>query len=552
VNRTQDTLLEYSSRETETNSSAMRCRYLRHGCCLTWCLAWVSILSLKLLRMTTRARMQASQPEAVFSLPTMTPTKASSYRRVLAAIARAGMALHVDMLNQSLRTQSSYQLQPLTPCHENEPTCPHMVKRLSLLNADLLFWNDSAQADLIYSNDPTSTHPRTPTLLMDALLTNRHAWARTRPSHFVLTVEASGGFGVGACSDAEMGHVCGHRCLQVPYVTAVHLAAHVVPGANGSATDFHMRRDHPQSTNLMGALDAFVGPVYNQTARPVLRRTLVSQLARASPRRQSNFVHLPISDVHSRSTRGAKKNTVRARVQLELYTALRRSQFCLMPLGDSLTRELFYDSLLNGCVPVIFRVQVHAYNQLFGKHLPIGDACVVINADPWNSRIGELSLPEGAGTLGDALISVLRRIPAPRVAVYRRVVRQVWQFLQYSMAPIGAEPDAMAVALGLTYKVARERGLLPAGRVPNAAADQHLSGLPYTQSEMAPLPYGSCQMNCSPSNLGVVRRVPLLAKLLPMRWIAGAYYSLFFGRLCFEGDNGYAPWLEWHPKRLAQ
>eukprot|EP00966_Prymnesium_polylepis_P148337 3426481-Prymnesium_polylepis.2 len=109
----------------------------------------------------------------------------------------------------------------------------------------------------------------------------------------------------------------------------------------------------------------------------------------------------------------------------------------------------------------------------------------------------------------------------------------------------------MAVALGLTYKVARERGLLPAGGVPNVAADHHLRRLLWTQSESPRLPYGSCQVNCTPANLGIVRRFPLLAKLLPMRSIAGAYYFLFLGQLCFENDNGYAPWLEWRPQRLV-
>ena len=69
----------------------------------------------------------------------------------------------------------------------------------------------------------------------------------------------------------------------------------------------------------------------------------------------------------------------------------------------------------------------------------------------------------------------------------------------------------------------------------NARADVYLAGLERTRSEPDPMPY-FCQHNCTPANIGIVRRLPVLARLLPVRWFAGSYYSLLFGEVCSESQ----------------
>ena len=162
---------------------------------------------------------------------------------------------------------------------------------------------------------------------------------------------------------------------------------------------------------------------------------------------------------------------------------------------------------------------------------------VILNLDPWRYHDDDArppaSLLEDLPTLGEALLTALGRVPIEAIQAYRHNIRQLWQFLQFSAH--GGEPDAFYVGLGLVYKIAHERGL--AAAMPNAKADLYLAGLANgerTRSEPDPMPYGLCQHNCTPANLGIVRRLPVLTRLLPMRWLAGSYYSLLFGVVCSE------------------
>jgi hypothetical protein len=52
---------------------------------------------------------------------------------------------------------------------------------------------------------------------------------------------------------------------------------------------------------------------------------------------------------------------------LQMYNLAVRSQFCLQPAGDTLTRSHFFVSVLSGCVPVIFDRQV---SSLYSSAVP--------------------------------------------------------------------------------------------------------------------------------------------------------------------------------------
>jgi hypothetical protein len=666
--------------------------------CLVLCLVALvlSLLALKVRRVAQRAE---NGPATVFSLPTMSVEEASKHRQVLLAIAHAGMALRIAVHSGSHNTQS--RLSVITHCEgSDDGGCAHMVRRSGMIadvrslltrmpHADVvLSWRDIRHADVAYGDMRTGTHPQIPTVSSAIAFGELAAMGA---SHFAFVEEASGGLGVGACEDARIGRACAHRCVQLPYATAVHLGAHLLSSptaklahaasSNASRpTPSHPSQDalaqdgvHLSSqdghSELTRALDAFVGAAtddpsstmsHDMSTRPVLltyigsathlwRATLVSQLTSASsarllqlrhewraqgqmqaagahpisartdasasrgisgraqhlhsataaaavtgtgtgpttppsPERSWSyslppsatsipFVHVNVSELAIRTQAHALQQAQRAGtsaggikdaaadlLQLELHAALRRSRFCLMPLGNTFVRALFYDALLRGCIPVIFRVQAQVYNELLGKHLPIGRLCVLINADPWDQRIGELALPEGFSTLGTALLHVLERIPDAQLASYRRAIRKLWQFLQFSSPHLHGEPDAMSVALGLVYKISAERHLTGRSEV-NMQADRLLFGrskgadgqssrLPTTRAESDRLPFGTCQRECKPSNLGLVQLFPVLEKWMPMHWLATSYFSLL-GHVCFHNGKGYSPWREWRPVGLV-
>ena len=56
------------------------------------------------------------------------------------------------------------------------------------------------------------------------------------------------------------------------------------------------------------------------------------------------------------------------------YAAMRESVFCLMPGGDGITRNAFYQSLLMGCIPVVFRSDpVYFAQYAFSRVIPYAD-----------------------------------------------------------------------------------------------------------------------------------------------------------------------------------
>ena len=54
------------------------------------------------------------------------------------------------------------------------------------------------------------------------------------------------------------------------------------------------------------------------------------------------------------------------------------SHYSLQPHGDKQTRRGFYNSLLCGCIPVIFENNVHIYKEIFQDYIKIEDICVII------------------------------------------------------------------------------------------------------------------------------------------------------------------------------
>ncbi|KAI9322073.1 exostosin family-domain-containing protein [Zopfochytrium polystomum] len=95
---------------------------------------------------------------------------------------------------------------------------------------------------------------------------------------------------------------------------------------------------------------------------------------------------------------------------------MQNSVFCLQPRGDTLTRVDFWESILNGCIPVVFTPRRHL-DLPFNTRLPWHDLCVVLHDERAHA------------------IDTLAQIPAARVARMQRTILRYKHLFQYSLAP---------------------------------------------------------------------------------------------------------------------
>ena len=101
-----------------------------------------------------------------------------------------------------------------------------------------------------------------------------------------------------------------------------------------------------------------------------------------------------------------------------------KTVFCLTPPGDSLTRKSLFDSLLSGCIPVVFATAT--VNQYFW-HITAEDVDRVSIYIP-----GQSILEQGVNFL-----DVLRAIPYAKIREMQASIEQLAPTLQYSVVPEG-------------------------------------------------------------------------------------------------------------------
>ena len=555
------------------------------ACSLAKCLALLiatSLLVLKLRRAWQRKQLREAGPASLVSLPLMSMQEAEEHQRRLRSLARVGLLLRVQfdvdgaqsrqrcstlrfdcsaawMANwQSGCTQMQHVVVQQRVNSSIPKDCPDEGTFGLLLgeNRRAAHQQRVAPADLTFSGPLYSWPHRAASasgstgggVLSPALRimntgvlsmseTERRIMRAAGLTTFIWSTEIAGGYGEssGPCRDSGYGRwlsACGPRCIQVPYVQRVHNSG----GANRAARDMVRGTDRDVLLTFVGDGRAH-------------RKMLLGQLLDAERHREHNgsrrlFLWTRWSELHKsalrqthRRDRNATKHTHKLQlaemVEIGVHAAMSQSQFCLQPPGDSLTRASFYDALLRGCVPVIFRVQVQSYNELFAKHLPIGRLAVVVDIDPWATSPTGLSNGE---TFGSALLRALASVPSSSLDRIRKQIALLWPFLQF--AAHAGELDALAVALGTVYKIARERGVAQAtNRLANRILDQRRELLGPTRAEPEPFAYGTCARTCAPEQLGFVKRFPLIGYLLPMRPLAAAYYSLVWGEVCAEADG---------------
>ncbi len=107
-----------------------------------------------------------------------------------------------------------------------------------------------------------------------------------------------------------------------------------------------------------------------------------------------------------------------------MTTLFRRTIFCLAPTGDSLTRKSVFDSLLTGCIPVIFaRATMTQYKWYFSDQ-DIDNVAVYI---PRQEVIDK----------GTNVIEILKSKSADEIKAKQDAIEKIAPRLQYSVVPEG-------------------------------------------------------------------------------------------------------------------
>lgn len=170
-----------------------------------------------------------------------------------------------------------------------------------------------------------------------------------------------------------------------------------------SASDITQWLDHVRSQSRT-SLVTFVGKERKNDPTNV-RTTLVNQCRNASSEADCRFVECS-DDLCFKPAYVTK--------------AFLTTHFCMQPVGDSPTRRSVFDSLIAGCIPVLFH-PCTAYVQ-YPWHLPA-------NESSWSVFIAEDDIRSGAANVVDTVMNIPA---AERDAMRENIINNVIPGLLYS------------------------------------------------------------------------------------------------------------------------
>lgn len=188
--------------------------------------------------------------------------------------------------------------------------------------------------------------------------------------------------------------------IMVPYPTAFHLtmrsAIPVEPYKKTALVTFGSPRLRPSSAHARGLTMKQYGPAFEKRSKK-FRDLLYQQLLAKT--KDSPLTH--ILDSRNFSLR-------------KLYASMLDSVFCLQPPGDSPTRRGFYDSILLGCIPVIFSKDAYILN-----YVSVSDFAVIVNKSYVINR--------------GNILDMLRKISPSVISSYQANISRVQCMMQYSV-----------------------------------------------------------------------------------------------------------------------
>ncbi|GAA5976880.1 hypothetical protein JCM5350_007276 [Sporobolomyces pararoseus] len=215
--------------------------------------------------------------------------------------------------------------------------------------------------------------------------------------------------------NAPKNHPEGMKYLiDVPYPTAFHLS----PSAKGpkpTIGNYFFNNERPYLLHYAAAASHPWGlPASDPFNGFALRAKLREEF--------ESFVTFP-GNSSSRILFDDISNSVDGAQQLDLFHEhMEQATFCPMPAGDSPTRRAFYEALLLGCIPVLFRE--HSYGRLFPSSPEINDM------SKYTVFIEENDI---VNSIGPSVIEILEQVPASRIRKMQEHIRKITPNLQWSL-----------------------------------------------------------------------------------------------------------------------
>lgn len=111
-------------------------------------------------------------------------------------------------------------------------------------------------------------------------------------------------------------------------------------------------------------------------------------------------------------------------------TWMQHSVFCLQPPGDSPTRKSFFDSVLSGCIPVLFLYPSEHNPYPFQSYF---------DYDKFTIKVPYRYIVEEKGKI----LNFLQAIAAKEIKVKHDKLKEIFQWFQYSMLPDKTDQDIM-------------------------------------------------------------------------------------------------------------
>ncbi|GAA5923893.1 uncharacterized protein JCM15063_005492 [Sporobolomyces koalae] len=201
--------------------------------------------------------------------------------------------------------------------------------------------------------------------------------------------------------------------IDVPYPTAFHLSPSV-KGPKPTVGSYFFNNDRPYLLHYAAAASHPWGlPASDPFNGFALRAKLRQEFETFSTTPGNSTSRILFDDI-SNSVDGAQQLDV-------FHSHMEQSVFCPMPAGDSPTRRAFYEALLLGCIPVLFRER--SYGRLFPSSPDINDLSKYTVLIEENDVINSIGL---------SVVERLERIPASKVRKMQEHIRKITPQLQWS------------------------------------------------------------------------------------------------------------------------
>ena len=190
---------------------------------------------------------------------------------------------------------------------------------------------------------------------------------------------------------------------------------------------------------------------YGGTARgtQIELRTFLQRECAAAAALDGSCRFIQMKNRSKKSLGGCQNASQRQAIWVDAYL---RSEFCLMPPGDSATRQGVFDALLVGCIPVFFASCVQkllAYETMYDPFLPRHERRQY-GPGPWAVLLNVSAVMSTPGYL----LNTLRSIPNNTVQAMRGTIVQHLPGLQYSASKLTSYRDAQTIFRQMTERLA--------------------------------------------------------------------------------------------------